>query len=268
MHKFQAEQIRNLKASSAEMQPGRATTAPNSTTPMKAEVNDPDEQPGIRRRVASDGCGPPQAGVDKATPKSDPKKSGRKSNPARKKRPSRNSSPDSSGPSSDSDEDDSDSSCWSDSSGEEARSSTKTSSKAKVGSTFLTVRPCVNPNSLEKFDEKASLGDRRSWWERFLNLMEQGGWTKQSQVFSVKDEDVLRRPELARTAPEAYPNRLEEALEGIPSQTPLEFLYPVIEAAVKAGIKYKSPATIRAQAFHEEPQGQAAQGDPGQPEIP
>ncbi|GMF46704.1 unnamed protein product [Phytophthora fragariaefolia] len=78
-----------------------------------------------------------------------PKKSERKSNPSRKKPPGRNSSPDNFDPSSDSDKGNSDSSSWSDSSGEKARSSTKTSSKAKVGSTLLTVRPFVNPNSLE-----------------------------------------------------------------------------------------------------------------------
>ncbi|GMF14638.1 unnamed protein product [Phytophthora fragariaefolia] len=126
--------------------------------------------------VRADAVHPRQGSKDKATPKPDPTKSRRKSNPFRKKRPSKDLSPDRSDPRSDSDENDSDSCSSSDSSGEEARSSTKTSSKAKVGSTHLTVRPYVNPNSLEKFDEKASQGDRRFWWERFLNMTEQGGW--------------------------------------------------------------------------------------------
>ncbi|GMF48426.1 unnamed protein product [Phytophthora fragariaefolia] len=106
------------------------------------------------------GC-PKQESKDKGAPKPDPKKSERKSKPSRRKRPNRDLSPDSSDPSSDSDEDVSYSSSSSTSSGEEARSSTKRPSKAKVGSTLLTVRPYVNPNALEKFDEKAPLDGRR-----------------------------------------------------------------------------------------------------------
>ncbi|GMF57157.1 unnamed protein product [Phytophthora fragariaefolia] len=117
---------------------------------------------------------------------SDPKKSRRKSNPSRKKRLGRDSSPDSSEPSSGSDEVDSDSSSLSDSSGDEAGSSTKTSSKTKVSSTLLTVRPYVSPNPLEKFDEKASLSDRRTWWNRFLNMTEQGGRTDKVKLSELR----------------------------------------------------------------------------------
>ncbi|GMF42838.1 unnamed protein product [Phytophthora fragariaefolia] len=89
----------------------------------------------------SDAVRPRPGSRDKATPKLDPRKSGRKSNPSRKNRPDRDLSPDISDPRSDSDEGESDSTSSSDSSGEKAGSSTKTSSKPKVGSTLLTVRP-------------------------------------------------------------------------------------------------------------------------------
>ncbi|GMF35676.1 unnamed protein product [Phytophthora fragariaefolia] len=218
--------------------------------------------------VRTDAVRPRQGPKDDATPKPDPKKAGRKSNPSRKKRLDRNSSPDSSDPSSDSDEDNSDSSSWSDSSGEEARSSTKTSSKAKVGPTLLTVRPYVNPNSLEKFDEKASLGDRRSWWERFLNMTEQGGWTDKVKLseLMMKMSSAVRnwrgqlpkhiqadRKKLSREFRHKYlKTRTSESeryvtMKQKSDKTPLEFRHKLNEAAAKAGIKYKSPATKRAQ---------------------
>ncbi|GMF34065.1 unnamed protein product [Phytophthora fragariaefolia] len=182
MQKFQAEQIRNLKASSAEMQPGRTTTAPNSATPVKTEANNPEratrfpvvsgvnmgQASGIWTKMGQMNLSETAIAQLRATIPNinrsayagsvkaegpDPKKSERKPKPSRR-RPNRDLSPDSSDPSSDSDEDDSDFSSSSDSSGEKARSSTKTSSKAKVGATLLTVRPYVNPNSLEKFTRR------------------------------------------------------------------------------------------------------------------
>ncbi|GMF41110.1 unnamed protein product [Phytophthora fragariaefolia] len=90
----------------------------------------------------------------------------------------------------------------------------------------------------------------------------------QSHAFRDEDEDVLYRPELAWAAPEGCPSRLEEALEGIPSQVlgdqnvgvctvfhdetevrrdPVGVSLQAERASVKAGIKYKSPATKRAQ---------------------
>ncbi|GMG16107.1 unnamed protein product [Phytophthora fragariaefolia] len=209
--------------------------------------------------VRTDAVRPRQGSKDKATPKPDPKKSRRKSNLSRKKRPGRDSSPDSSDPSSDSDEDDSDSSSSSDSSGEEARSSTKTSSKAEVGSTLLTVRPYVNPNSLEKFDEKASLGDRRSWWERFLNMNEQGGWMDKVKLseLRMKMSSAVRNwrgqlpkhvqadwEKLSREFRHKYlKTRTSESeryytMKQESGETPLEFLYRLNEAAVKGGIKF------------------------------
>jgi hypothetical protein len=126
-----------------------------------------------------------QEPADKPAPSADTKKSDRKKKSSRKKRPDRDSSPDDSDPNSDSDGRGAASNHSSDDSYEE-ESSTKTSSTTKVGSNFLTVRPYVNPNSLEKFDEKASIGDRKSWWERFLNMTDQGGWTDKVKLSELK----------------------------------------------------------------------------------
>ncbi|GMF41149.1 unnamed protein product [Phytophthora fragariaefolia] len=161
------------------------------------------------------------------------------SNPSRKKRPGRDLLPDSSDPSSDSAEDDSDSSSSSDSSGEEAGSSTKTSSKTKVGSTLLTVRPYVNPNSLEKFDEEASLSDRRTWWERFLNMTEQGGCTDKVQLSELR----MKMSSAVRNWRGQLPTHVQADWKKLSK----EFHHKLNEAAVKAGITYKSPATKRAQ---------------------
>jgi hypothetical protein len=68
----------------------------------------------------------------------------------------------------------------------------------------------VNPNSLEKFDEKASIGDRKFWWERFLNMTDQGGWTNQIKLLELKMK--------MSSAAEACPVQLEGALKGVPSQ--------------------------------------------------
>ncbi|POM61466.1 hypothetical protein PHPALM_29510 [Phytophthora palmivora] len=40
--------------------------------------------------------------------------------------------------------------------------------------------------TLEDFDEKLSLSARRRWWERFLNVTVQRGWTDQMKVYELK----------------------------------------------------------------------------------
>ncbi|GMF51241.1 unnamed protein product [Phytophthora fragariaefolia] len=256
MQKFQAELIRNLEASSAETQPGRATTAPNSATPVKTEVNNPERATSAAataikstktQGVRTDAACPKQGSKDKAALKLDPKKSGRKPKPSRRKRPNRDLSPDSSDPSSDSDEDDSDSSSLSDSSGEKALRESQL-----VG----------------EIHEKAPLGDRMSWCERFLNMPEQGGWTEKVKLseLRIKMSSAVRnwRGQLPKHA-QADWNKLSRefrhkylktrtlesercfTMKQKSGETPLEFLYRMNEAAVKAGIKYKSPATKRAQ---------------------
>ncbi|POM69688.1 Hypothetical protein PHPALM_14015 [Phytophthora palmivora] len=51
------------------------------------------------------------------------------------------------------------------------------------GGSVVTLRMCTN--TLEDFDEKLSLSARRRWWERFLNVTVQGGWTDQMKVYEL-----------------------------------------------------------------------------------
>ncbi|KAE9336459.1 hypothetical protein PR003_g12499 [Phytophthora rubi] len=51
-----------------------------------------------------------------------------------------------------------------------------------LGGTTLTFRPYVSSSTLEDFDEDAPLPARRRWWERFLNLTVQGGWSDRTNV--------------------------------------------------------------------------------------
>ncbi|KAE9001638.1 hypothetical protein PR002_g17859 [Phytophthora rubi] len=54
------------------------------------------------------------------------------------------------------------------------------------GGTTLTFRPYVSSSTLEDFDEDAQLPARRRWWERFLNLTVQGGWSDRTKVYELK----------------------------------------------------------------------------------
>ncbi|KAE9309315.1 hypothetical protein PR003_g20539 [Phytophthora rubi] len=55
-----------------------------------------------------------------------------------------------------------------------------------LGGTTLTFRPYVSSSTLEDFDEDAQLPARRRWWERFLNLTVQGGWSDRTKVYELK----------------------------------------------------------------------------------
>ncbi|OWY92356.1 hypothetical protein PHMEG_00038682, partial [Phytophthora megakarya] len=55
-----------------------------------------------------------------------------------------------------------------------------------AGTTMLTLRPYVNSATLGMFDEKASISDRKNWWEKFTNLSVQGGWTSQVKIRELK----------------------------------------------------------------------------------
>jgi hypothetical protein len=205
-----------------------------------------------------------QEPTEKPAPNADTKKSDRKKKSSRKKRLDRDSSPDDSDPNSDSAGRGAGSNHSSDSSAEE-EPSTKTSSTTKVGSNFLTVRPYVNPNSLEKFDEKASIGDRKSWWERFVNMTDQGGWTDKVKLseLKMKMSSAVRnwRGQLPKHVQSNWKALSKEfrrkylktrtseseryfTMKQKTSETPLDRLN---EAAVKAGIKYRSSGIRRAQ---------------------
>ncbi|KAF1780989.1 hypothetical protein GQ600_17758 [Phytophthora cactorum] len=64
----------------------------------------------------------------------------------------------------------------------------------KDGSTTYNFRPYVNSSSLKEFDTKASLRERTSWWERFMNMASQGGWSSKMRIQELK----LKVPSTAR----------------------------------------------------------------------
>ncbi|OWZ22125.1 hypothetical protein PHMEG_0003214 [Phytophthora megakarya] len=60
------------------------------------------------------------------------------------------------------------------------------------GGNMLTLRTFTN--ALVDFDEKQSLTARRRWWEKFLNMTIQPGWTEQMKVYEFKAK-MLPPPE-------------------------------------------------------------------------
>ncbi|EGZ25036.1 hypothetical protein PHYSODRAFT_326081 [Phytophthora sojae] len=182
-------------------------------------------------------------GVKQETPPGKKKKSERKRAPPRKssRRLSRNSSPSSS------------SSSRSDS-GSSSSSSNSDDSPAEDHSTS------VNSSTLRRFDEAASMGDRRSWWERFLNISAQGGWTEMTELRELKmkmsapvrswraqlskhtqkdwnklAKEFRRKFLKSRTSePERYFTMKQKS-----GETAMQFFYRLNEAAIKADIRYK-----------------------------
>ncbi|OWY95765.1 hypothetical protein PHMEG_00034149 [Phytophthora megakarya] len=121
-------------------------------------------------------------------------------------------------------------------------------STAGAGTTRLTLRLYVNSATLDMFDEKASISDRKNWWEKFTNkftnMPVQGGWTNQVKIRELKKKmpsalenltAEFRREYLkSRTSePERYFTVRQKS-----SDSALDFFYRLNEAAVKAGIKY------------------------------
>ncbi|GMF23852.1 unnamed protein product [Phytophthora fragariaefolia] len=57
---------------------------------------------------------------------------------------------------------------------------------AGPGGTMFTFRPYVNARALDDFDEKAALGVRTRWLERFQSIAVQGGWTDKVKIYEMK----------------------------------------------------------------------------------
>ncbi|OWZ14431.1 hypothetical protein PHMEG_00012095 [Phytophthora megakarya] len=92
------------------------------------------------------------------------------------------------------------------------------------------------------FDEKASISDRKNWWEKFTNMYVQGGWTSQVKIRELKMKmpwknlpAVFRREYLKShtSEPERYFTMRQKL-----SESALDFFFRLNEAAVKMGIKY------------------------------
>ncbi|OWY97323.1 hypothetical protein PHMEG_00032178 [Phytophthora megakarya] len=89
------------------------------------------------------------------------------------------SGPSSSGESSEEDDNSSDS----DSSSDDMPPYMTMVTNAKGGN-MLTLRTFTN--ALDDFDDKQSLTARRRWWEKFLNMTIQAGWTEQMKIYEFK----------------------------------------------------------------------------------
>ncbi|EGZ22525.1 hypothetical protein PHYSODRAFT_330298 [Phytophthora sojae] len=189
----------------------------------------------------------------------------RKKAPHKERRRDRDSSPDSGSSSSSSDDD---SSSSDDSLDDEDTTPTVESTTIGDGKTSWTFRRYVNSSMLGQFDEKAPLGDRRTWWEKFTNISVQGGWSDQTKVRALKMKlsPVVRnwRGQLEKHVQSNWKRFVQEfrrkylklrtseseryyTMRQKTSETPMEFFYRLNEAAVKAGIKYRKSKKERKQ---------------------
>ncbi|OWZ01770.1 hypothetical protein PHMEG_00026783 [Phytophthora megakarya] len=106
---------------------------------------------------------------------------------------------------------------------------------------MLTLRPYVNFATLGMFDEKASISDRKNWWEKFTNMSVQvrdwrGQLPKHVQSSWMNLSAEFRREYLkSRTSePERYFMMRQKS-----SESALDYFYHLNGAAIKAGIKYR-----------------------------
>ncbi|OWZ10342.1 hypothetical protein PHMEG_00016817, partial [Phytophthora megakarya] len=195
----------------------------------------------------------------KSQTKKKPSKSKRTKVP--QKKPRRGEDPsDASGSSSSEESSDESSDSSEDSLDEDTQSRMVLPSAAGAGSTMLTLRPYVNSATLGMFDEKASISDRKNWWEKFTNMSVQGGWTSQVKIreLKMKMPSAVRnwRGQLPKHVRSSWKNLSVEFRREYPksrtseperyftmrqksSESALDFFYRLNDAAVKAGIKYR-----------------------------
>ncbi|POM60324.1 hypothetical protein PHPALM_30827, partial [Phytophthora palmivora] len=122
--------------------------------------------------------------------------------------------------------------------------------------------------TLEDFDEKLSLSARRRWWERFLNVTVQGGWTDQMKVYELKTKmsPAVRnwygqlskhvRSEWSRLSKEFKheycKSRVSESekyytMKQFKDETALAFLYRLNLAAERADVRFRKSERRREQ---------------------
>ncbi|EGZ21098.1 hypothetical protein PHYSODRAFT_255368 [Phytophthora sojae] len=81
-----------------------------------------------------------------------------------------------------------------------------TSVTTQDGKTVMNFRPYVSSSSLEDFDDKAPYQERTRWWERFLTLTVQGGWTDSMKVYELR----LKSPSSARNWRQQLPRHTRD----------------------------------------------------------
>jgi hypothetical protein len=161
-------------------------------------------------------------------------------------------------PDSDGGDDDSDGSY--DSLDEDLKAAAAGKPTVAAGNTILTVHPHVNSQLLAKFDEKAERSDRRDWWEQFMNLANQGGWTDQVRLRELKMKKSLPvhnwRGQLSKHVQQDWTRLSSEfvkkylrsltsesdryyTMKQKPNESAMEYFYRLNEAGIKAGVRYK-----------------------------
>ncbi|KAE8954030.1 hypothetical protein PR002_g32198 [Phytophthora rubi] len=104
------------------------------------------------------------------------------------------------------------------------------------------------------------MGDRRSWWERFVSMSVQGGWTDKMKIseLKIKTSSAVRnwRDQLSKHVQNDWKRLSREfkrkylkartseseryyTMRQKSNESAMEFFYRLNEAAVKAGIRYK-----------------------------
>lgn len=211
------------------------------------------------------------SGTDRKTPKHD-RSSRRTSSSASGSKKSKSGSdppPSDSDPSSDSSDDDYDDSSSSDSDdslADEDRMDPTVSSRRKDGTVVWTYRPFISYNSIEKFNEHASLEDRVGWWERFIDVAAQGAWSDEVKIrqlrgrFTAPLRDWFTQlPKSTRRNWKKLSRRFKKmycrttgsyseryfTMKMKNGETSRQFFYRLNAAAVKAEVPFQSKATSR-----------------------
>ncbi|EGZ27096.1 hypothetical protein PHYSODRAFT_472956 [Phytophthora sojae] len=141
-----------------------------------------------------------------------------------------------------------------------------TSVTTKDGKTVMNFRLYENSNSLEDFDDKASYHERTRWWERFLTLTVQGGWTDSMKVYELR----LKLPTSARHWRAQLPRHVRDdwtqlshafkrkyfrsrmsdseryyTIEQGRTESALDFFYRLNAVACKANVEFKKSSRTR-----------------------
>ncbi|OWY97454.1 LOW QUALITY PROTEIN: hypothetical protein PHMEG_00032006 [Phytophthora megakarya] len=185
MREMEAEpsQLRDLRATSAQIQHATVTPVPDTVSQIKTESGIANFQQDAKDQDADSVAVKKEKTTKVPAPKSSddakarPKKATSKARASRKLR--RGGYPSDSDPSSEDDDSDSSSD---DSDSSFCESLSDMTKATQGGTTTTTIRPFVTASSLDDFDEKASLSERTRWWERFQTLAFQGGWSDKMKM--------------------------------------------------------------------------------------
>ncbi|OWY93648.1 hypothetical protein PHMEG_00036881 [Phytophthora megakarya] len=107
---------------------------------------------------------------------------------------------------------------------------------------MLTLRTFTN--TLDDFDEKQSLTARRRWWEKFVNMTIQAGWTGQMKIYEFKTE---MSPAARNWMGQVSDYEKYYTMKQYKDETALAFLYRLNRAAERADVKFRKSERRREQ---------------------